>query len=1181
MRFVSFFCDRIRTSKGALSPHRKGKVSMKRTKLLALLTSISCVLLTIVLVGSYFTAAYAMMINKELGIVTTSVVTDDPSKNATYYASSFLKEDGTRDDDALTAWQKALCEQIQGEGSVLLTNNGALPMEKGLGVTVFGRGAVDTIYGGTGSGQVDSSKAATMTSALTAAGLNVNTAMMDWYSAQIAQMKEDKTNRSTPGMFTEYADVPAATRIAEVSADAVASSGVNLDGYKDAAIVVIGRSGGEGADLYTDEFTDGTSYFELQDSERELLKYVASQGFSKTIVLINSSNAMAMDWVNNPEYGVDACLWIGGPGQYGLNAVSQILVGDVNPSGRLVDTYSVSSLSSAAIQNFGSYVYTNADEETGTVGGVTIDGVPGDKTKVRYAIHYLVESEGIYVGYKYYETRYEDAVMEQGNASGNAGIFASKGDSWVYGEEVAYPFGYGMSYTTFEQALESVTYDAATDSFTVLVKVTNTGNVAGKEVVQVYGQQPYTEFDRANAIEKASVQLVGFGKTNVLQPGESETVSVTVDRKELTVYDEHVNKTYILEAGDYYLSVGLDAHDAVNNILAAKGYAPIAQETPAAEGAEEAETATLTANGAAAMDAPGDAAKVYKFTVDSDDNATYSVSGTGYKITNQFGDADLNSYGENLVTYLSRSDWQGTWPVSYDSLTANDAIINGLQFNYTAEAPDETAITGSTATNYTLANLIGKDYDDPMWVDLLNQLTLTDLAELVGHSGYGTRAIDSIGLPATVAADGPQGIKATYAGNNSTVAYTSEPVMAATFNTEILYNVGLSMGEDALRSDNRVVGWYGPAMNIHRTPYSGRNFEYYSEDGFLSGKMAAQEVAAARSKGLVVYIKHFALNDFETYRQSVATFATEQAIREIYLKGFQYAVEEGGANAAMTSFNRIGTRWAGAHSGLCNEVLRKEWGFVGVTLTDAVMANRNWMDVSIGLEAGNDTWLSSGDWLVSKIEGWAAEDGKLLNNLRTSAKNFLYAYANSAAMNGMNETSHVVHTTSWVETDMLIARIVLIVLTALFGLAMLVSYFMDVKKKAASADRKTLSIVAAVIAVLAAIFYIIIDTAATTKMNFDAVVLVLLLVSAVCYFVAGVKKIGLLAAAGLACTLVAWFRYLVTEINFRMDDLVLIFGGTSTIGALGVPFILSFILMLLAAISGAILMTGAMGAEKK
>lgn len=1062
---------------------------------------------------------------------------------------------------------KDLAIEVASEGFVLLKNeNNVLPLAKGGKVSLFGMHSVSLIAstsgsagGSTGANGIAES---TLQMAMEKAGYRVNAKLVDLY-----------TKHKTLG--TTSNELP----MNYYSAATISS----YNGYGDAAVIVFSRTGSEGGDKLVSNVTDHSNPRDhelmLDDNEKALVKHVKEHYPNKPIiVLINSSNILQIPELAEPkatsEYGVDAIFWVGNTGNNAIEAIGKLISGEVNPSGHTVEVWERDFTKGPSFTNFGNQTQ-NVDENGDTMDAFFYHN--GEATK--YAT--IEYREGIYVGYKYYETRYEDAVMEQGNASGNAGIFTSKGDSWVYGEEVAYPFGYGMSYTTFEQALESVTYDAATDSFTVLVKVTNTGNVAGKEVVQVYGQQPYTEFDRANAIEKAAVQLVGFGKTNILQPGESETVSVTVDRKELTVYDEHVNKTYILEAGDYYLSVGLDAHDAVNNILAAKGYAPIAQETPAAEGAEEAETTTLTVNGAAAMDAPGDAAKVYKFTVDSDDNATYSVSGTGYKITNQFGDADLNSYGEKLVTYLSRSDWQGTWPVSYASLTANDAIINGLQFNYTAEAPDETVITGSTATNYTLANLIGKDYDDPMWVDLLNQLTLTDMAELVGHSGYGTRAIDSIGLPATVAADGPQGIKATYAGNNSTVAYTSEPVMAATFNTEILYNVGLSMGEDALRSDNRVVGWYGPAMNIHRTPYSGRNFEYYSEDGFLSGKMAAQEVAAARSKGLVVYIKHFALNDFETYRQSVATFATEQAIREIYLKGFQYAVEEGGANAAMTSFNRIGTRWAGAHSGLCNEVLRKEWGFVGVTLTDAVMANRNWMDVSIGLEAGNDTWLSSGDWLVSKIEGWAAEDGKLLNNLRTSAKNFLYTYANSAAMNGMNETSHVVHTTSWVETDMLIARIVLIVLTALFGLAMLVFYFMDVKKKAASADRKTVSIVAAVIAVLAAIFYIIIDTAATTKMNFDAVVLVLLLVSAVCYFVAGVKKIGLLAAAGLACTLVAWFRYLVTEINFRMDDLVLIFGGTSTIGALGVPFILSFILMLLAAILGAVLMTGAMGTEKK
>ncbi len=1159
---------------------------MKRTKLLALLTGICCLLLTIVMVGSSFTAAYAMMINKELGIVTTSVVTDDPEQNSNYYTTSFLKEDGTRDDEALSAWQKALCEQIQGEGTVLLANNGVLPMEKGLGVTVFGRGSVDTIYGGTGSGQVDTSKAATMTSALTEAGLNVNTAMMDWYSAQIEQMKEDKTNRSTPGMFTEYADVPAATRIAEVSAEAVASSGVSYEGYKDVAIVMIGRSGGEGADLYTGTFTDGTAYFELQDTERELLKYVASQGFGKVVVLINSSNALAMDWIDNEEYGVDACLWIGGPGQYGLTAVAQILVGDVNPSGRLVDTYAASSLSSAAIQNNGSYVYSNADEETGLVGGVEIDGVPGDKTKVRYAIHYMVEAEGIYVGYKYYETRYEDAILGQGNASGDAGMFASKGNGWVYGDEVVYPFGYGLSYTSFEQSLEDVTYDAASDSFTMLVKVTNTGDVAGKEVVQIYGQQPYTEFDKANAIEKASIQLVGFGKTAMLQPGESETVTVTVDRKELTVYDEYVNKTYILETGDYYLTVASNAHNAVNNILAAKGYAPENVETAETDETPETEETDATADEtfvtASAMDAAGDSAKVYKFTVDVEDDETYSTSATGYKITNQFDDADLNSYyDEKVVTYLTRSDWQGTWPVSFEELSANDKIINGLQFNYVAEEPDESIITGSTETNYTLATMIGKSYDDPQWEDILNQLTVNDMAEIVGHSGYGTQAIDSIGLPATVSADGPQGIKATYAGNNSTIAYTSEPIMAATFNTEILYNIGLSMGEDALRSDNRVVGWYGPAMNIHRTPYSGRNFEYYSEDGFLSGKMAAQEVAAARSKGLVVYIKHFAVNDFEMYRQSVATFATEQAIREIYLKGFQYAVEEGGANAVMTSFNRIGTRWAGAHSGLCTEVLRNEWGFVGVTLTDAVMANRNWMDVKIGTEAGNDCWLSSGDWLVSKIEAWAAEDGKLMKNIRTSAKNYLYAYANSAAMNGMNETSHVVHTTSWVETDMKIARIVMIVLTALSGIAMLISYFLDRKNKLQPAERKHVSIVAAVIALLATVLYVIIDSAATTKMNFDVLTLVLLLVSAVCYLIAGLKKVGLLSVLGLLCTLTSLFRYMVTEINFRMDDLVLIAGGTATVSSLGITFILSFILMILVAIAGVVLMTGSMGIEKE
>lgn len=532
-----------------------------------------------------------------------------------------------------------------------------------------------------------------------------------------------------------------------------------------------------------------------------------------------------------------------------------------------------------------------------------------------------------------------------------------------------------------------MTFDAAKDSFTVRVRVTNTGDIAGKEVVQVYGQQPYTQFDKENAIERASVQLVGFGKTKELAPDAEEIVEVKVERKELASYDADVNKTYILESGDYYLSVGANAHDALNNILAKKGF-----------GVKDG------------MDAEGDAEMVYGFNVDKTDTTTYAYSETnkGVKITNQFDAADLDYYGDGLVTWLTRSDWQGTLPTSYDDLTATSKMIQDLQFNYEPDTSKSDITLGSEETQYSIVMMRGKDYDDPIWQDLLDQLTLEEMAEIVGHSGYGTQAISSINLPSTVQADGPQGIKGTYAGS-STVAYTSEPVMASTFNVEILYAIGLSMGEDALRIDGtRISGRYGPAMNIHRTSYSGRNFEYYSEDGFLSGVMAAQEVSAAQSMGLCCYIKHFALNDFETYRQSVATFVPEQAIREIYLKGFRYAVEDGGATAIMTSFNRIGCRWAGAHKGLLTNVLRNEWGFRGVVLTDAVMANRNRMDVSIGVEAGNDAWLSSGDWLVPLIQEWAQKDSKLLENLRTSCHNFLFAYVNSTALNGIASTDKVI-----------------------------------------------------------------------------------------------------------------------------------------------------------------------------
>ena len=1038
MRFVSFFYDRISTSKGALRPHRKGKVSMKRTKLLALLTSISCILLTIVLVGSYFTAAYAMMINKELGIVTTSVVTDDPSKNATYYASSFLKEDGTRDDDALTAWQKALCEQIQGEGSVLLTNNGALPMEKGLGVTVFGRGAVDTIYGGTGSGQVDTSKAATMTSALTAAGLNVNTAMMDWYSAQIAQMKEDKTNRSTPGMFTEYAAVPAATRIAEVSADAVASSGVNLDGYKDAAIVVIGRSGGEGADLYTGEFTDGTSYFELQDSERELLKYVASQGFSKTIVLINSSNAMAMDWVNNPEYGVDACLWIGGPGQYGLNAVSQILVGDVNPSGRLVDTYSVSSLSSAAIQNFGSYVYTNADEETGTVGGVTIDGVPGDKTKVRYAIHYLVESEGIYVGYKYYETRYFDAVMGQGNANSAAG--ATQGSAWNYGDEMLYTFGHGLSYLDYTQTIKSVTVDRSVNgNITAVVEVKNNSNQDGKFLTQLYVQQPYTDYDRTNLVEKSAVMFLNSAKVDVAA-GKSKEVTITIPTKYLASYDANNAKTYILDAGDYYFTAAAGAHEAVNNILAAQG--------------------KTVADG---MDAAGSKA-VVSWKLDQLDNTTFAIA-NNTTVTNVADDADLNYWLPGTVTYLTRQDWN-TFPINYNKLNLKIADspkkdqwiaeMRGETYTISDTGAAAEAVPGPKFTASEIGAEQLNNINDPYWDKLVHAITIDEAVGAVIHGGSRSDTLTNIDNPVVIQNEGPTGISAGYTDEATGKTYkfnvNSQTLLGCSFNPELAYQWGLVEGNSCLWVERYDL--WGSGLTLNRTPYNGRNYEYISEDPMLTNVIGREVIQGCSDKGIINGPKHMGFNDQEHNRAGISAYMTEQKFRETDLRGFEGALSDAFGMGVMIAFNRIGATNASHHVGMIQKIVRGEWGFKGLISTD-MMNNYLYFNAESMVMAGitqvadfaaDNSHINLGEGGVDAV--WphisletVSKDSNLVEQARENLKYQLYIFANSAILNISTQRVN-----TWWDTALTVTTYASSILAVLFFLAWVVLTLLPEKK---------------------------------------------------------------------------------------------------------------------------------------
>jgi beta-glucosidase len=543
------------------------------------------------------------------------------------------------------------------------------------------------------------------------------------------------------------------------------------------------------------------------------------------------------------------------------------------------------------------------------------------------------------------------------------------------------------------------------DAYTLTLTVKNTGTVAGKDIVQIYLQSPYTDYDKANSIEKSAVELVGYAKTSNLAAGASESVSITVPKELLKVYDAYGHGTYIVDAGDYYLSAGENAHDALNNILAAKG--------------------KTVADG---MDAAGDAALAHHFTLPTLDSTKYSESvATGNAITNQFATGDIRYYDPSFK-YLSRSDWTGTWPTVYanGSWTAPQQLLKDLEL---VRPDDPDAITptyGTTDENYgklTSATLIGIDYDNDLWDALLNQASLSDLDMLTRVGGYATQLVDSIQLPGTVDKDGPAGLSSSLVGGKPGAAYPPEIVIASTWNDAIAEAFGRAIGEDSLSLG--VTGWYAPAMNIHRTPYSGRNFEYYSEDGFLSGKMGAATVRGAQSKGVLVYIKHFAVNDQETSRMGGAMFANEQAIRSIYLKGFELSVREGGARGVMVSMNRIGARWTGGHEGLMTATLREEWGFQGVAITDqASYSVFSYEDMREGLAAGTDLWLNSDAslWQLSSAELTPSVQA----DIHRAAHNVAYAIINSNAMNGLASDSRVVAVTPAWRIWLIVADVVLV-----------------------------------------------------------------------------------------------------------------------------------------------------------
>lgn len=874
---------------------------------------------------------------------------EDPE--AIYYENDFETE------EERNAVGYELVKQVEAEGAALLMNaNGALPLAEGSKVSLFSTSTVNLVYGGTGSANVDASKALDLRTACEMSGLSVNTTLWDFYKTGDGAQYVRNNGGFSGGETVNEAPWSAYT-------DEVLAS---VEEYNDAAVVVLSRVGGEGADS---EYQTA-NYLALDDTEREMLaelKNLKDAGkLKKIIVLLNTSNALQLDFLQNDAYGVDAVLWIGGVGIAGTDAVADILAGKTNPSGSLVDTYCYNNYSSLAMKNFTPVTYAGYEEGL----------IPEN------ASTYMIYQEGIYVGYKYYETRYEDYVM----GTGNAGEYA-------YGDDVAFAFGHGLSYTDFEYSDVSVSYDAAAGTYTMNVTVTNTGDLPGKETVQAYVSSPYTQYDIDNKVEKASVSLVGFAKTEILEPGTSETLAIEIDGDYVASYDAYGAKTYILDEGDYLFAAATDAHDAANNVLAAKGFTP--------------------ENTDGRMDAEGNADLVAVWNNPELDTTTYAVSDNGTAITNQLEGADpnLNDAVEEEVVFTSRNDWMGTMPSDEALvLTLTDALKEALQdVQYDpADYEDVEMPTLGAKNGLTLYDMIGLDYDDPKWEELLDQLTFNEMVTLIGDSFHWTMPVKSIEAPGTRDENGPQGLTVTLFGaglNVQTTALTSEDVLAATFNTDLVYKMGNIIGNDCLAANVPVL--YGPGANTHRSPYGGRNFEYYSEDGVLASEIGEAEVRGIEEKGVHVVIKHFALNDCEQDRIGLGVWLTEQAAREIYLRAFQGALEssQAGGNGVMMAYTRWGTQWSGANAGLIKGILNEEWGCHGKQITDNVLTTYvNGVDGVMGGTTAFDSMMAF--YIINNGNGQGRlpeyrNDPVVVTAMREAAHSDLYATANSCGMNGV------------------------------------------------------------------------------------------------------------------------------------------------------------------------------------
>lgn len=967
---------------------------MAKPKLWLGLSAVGVLVTSVLLAGRQLAGDYAGLINDVLGLSTQKISNID---SADVKGSAYKDADGSLSDKG---WKRMIadsynfCEEAVEQGSVLLKNeNNALPLQKTeRKVTLLGKGSKNMFMrSGAGGAAPNPNLVVTLDKAFENNGFQVNKEVFKAYG------KLSQSQMTSPGTNVESFN--------EVNKDELKATFAD---YGDAAIITFVRIGTENTDP-----SDGQ--LDIKNDEKNLLKlakeYKDNGTFKKIIVLINSPLPMSMDWVDSDEYGIDALVYVGVPGYYGAGGIPHLLAGEkphlaydenaeklmpqldgagnpimevVNPSGHLPDTFAASAGSSAAYVNF------------------------GDRNVVVY-------KEGVYVGYKYYETRYEDAVLNQGNATSAKG--ASFGaTSWDYGNEMGYPFGYGMSYTQFEQRITDLKYNATDDTIEATVMVKNNGDMNGKASVQLYAQQPYTDFDKQNGLGRPAIALMTYAKEDVPAHGEKE-VKLSFDRYFLATYDYKVNKTYFLEGGDYYFAVGNGAHEALNNIISVKD-----------------SSANLVDHLGNAYS--GNANAVKKLTI-AEDATTYAKShyDAEVQVTNQFDDADYNwfvgekNHNEDKTggfRYLSREDWDATWPTK---LTTNPAPSDqqnmanyykkadiqtsytegdGVEYNvpYLDEQGNEMKITFNDMAKVPLEGEITNEEakakfpgmtGEQVWDAFIKQMTLNDLIISVSDN-RGILDVKKVQKKGNSVAEGPEGLLSRYQYGDKRWAtgFPTGPTYTGTFDPAMQAKFGAFYGEDALFCG--VASVNAPGANINRTPYGSRASEYMSEDGIMNYNVAANIIGAAREKGLIMNIKHCFLNNQESGRQRVATFCNEQAIREIYLRPFEGALTKGKGLGIMTSYNRIGVRYAACHEPLMMNVMRGEWKYRGLIIDDA-LSGSNTDQYSNGpamLHCGTDLFCLDGnrggqlrDWITSN------NDGDLLKDLQRANKYVMYAISRS------------------------------------------------------------------------------------------------------------------------------------------------------------------------------------------